>query len=81
MARYELVWSDVPLEQYRSSSPTVRARIDETIQLILDDPEKFGVYDKDSDQWSATFGNGQGFILYAISHARIKVMLLRIISI
>lgn len=50
-------------------------------QLILDDPEKLGVYDKDADQWSATFGNGQGFILYAISHARIKVMLLRILSI
>ncbi|WP_276821827.1 hypothetical protein [Mycolicibacterium mageritense] len=49
MARYELVWSDVPLEQYRSFSPTVRAQIDETIQLILDDPEKVGVYDKDAD--------------------------------
>lgn len=54
MARYELVWSDVPHEQYRSFSPMVRAQIDETIQLILGDPERLGVYDKDGRPHSAT---------------------------
>ena len=80
MARYELVWSDVPLGQYRSLSAEVQAQVDETLDRVLDDPEKYGRYDKAADHWSATFGDGQGFILYAISHAHVKVMLLRIIS-
>lgn len=80
MARYELVWSDVPWDQYRSLSPDVQAQVDETLDLVLDDPEKDAVYDKDADQWSTTFGDGRGYILYAISHERVKVMLLRIIS-
>lgn len=80
MARYELVWSDVPLGQYRSLSPDVQVQIDETLDLVLDDPEKYGSYDKAADQWSAAFGGGRGFILYAISQERVKVMLLRIIS-
>lgn len=80
MARYELVWSDVPRDQYRALSPEVKAQVDEALDRVLDDPEKFGSYDKSADQWSATFGGGMGFILYAISHERVKVMLLRIVA-
>ncbi|UQX13459.1 hypothetical protein [Candidatus Mycobacterium methanotrophicum] len=60
MARYELVWSDVPLSQYRSLAPEVRTQIDETLDWVLDDPEQHGTYDKDADQWSTTFGGGIG---------------------
>ncbi len=80
MARYELVWSDVPLSQYRSLAPEVRALIDETLDRVLDDPEQHAIYDKDADQWSTTVGGGIGFLLYAISHGQVKVMLLRIMS-
>lgn len=80
MARYKLVWSDVPLDQYRSLPPEVQAQVDETLDLLLNDPQRHGSYDKQADHWSATFGNGAGFILYAVSRERVKVMLLRIIS-
>jgi hypothetical protein len=35
MPRYELAWSDVPLDQYRSLSSEVQAQIDETLDLVL----------------------------------------------
>ena len=59
MARYQVVWSDVPLDQYRSLPSDVQARIDEALQLVSDDPERYGVYDKTADHWSATFGGGE----------------------
>lgn len=81
MPGYEIVWSDVPFEQYRSLPPYVQSRVDETLALLRNDPECYGVYDKDADHWSATFGDGAGFILYVVSHERVKVVLLRIISV
>ena len=80
MARYELVWSDVPREQYWSLSAEVRAQVDVVLDRVLEDPERYGSYDEAADQWSATFGDGSGFILYVIAHERVKVMLLRIVS-
>jgi hypothetical protein len=81
MARYALVWSDVPRDQYDSLPPEVQAQVDATLDRLQDDPEKYGTFDKAADQWSATFGDGSGFVLYVISRAEVKVVLLRIISI
>ena len=75
---YELVWSEVPLQQYNSLPASVRLQIDEAIQRILEDPEGQGSYDKSSDMWSATFASG--LILYVVSRAHIRVVILRIVA-
>lgn len=80
MAQYSLVWCDVPREQYQSMPSDIQTQIDETLERLSSDPAAHGVYDQGSDHWSATFGDGTGFILYVLSRERQKVVLLRVVS-
>lgn len=75
---YELVWSEVPKQDYDSLPLDIRQQIDATIARILEDPEGQGSYNKSSDMWSATFASG--LIFYVISHERIRVVILRIVA-
>lgn len=80
MARYSVVWLEIARRQYDSFSPALRDQIDTKIDLLLDDPESYGDYDKASDQWTTTFGAGAGLIVYAVVHQNIKVIVLRLVA-
>ena len=80
MARYWPVWLEIATEQYNSLSPELQRQVDVKLDELLDDPEHGGVYDKASDQWTATFGGGLGLIVYAIVAQNVKVIVLRLIA-
>lgn len=77
MARYDLIWSDVPLKQYEQLPPTTRAQVDAVLEELVDDPQH-GSYDTLSDQWTVTFGAGRGLILYVANSVSLRVVVLRI---
>ncbi|WP_301123815.1 MULTISPECIES: hypothetical protein [Mycolicibacterium] len=79
MPRYEPIWLEIAREQYTSLPSTVQQQIDDKLSLILEDPERYGSYDKPSDQWTTDFGDGAGLIVYAVVHENVKVIVLRLI--
>jgi hypothetical protein len=50
------------------------------LDLLLGDPERYGTYDKSSDQWTTDFGDGDGLIVYAVVHQNIKIIVLRLVA-
>ncbi|TKV35320.1 hypothetical protein [Mycobacteroides abscessus] len=67
MARYSPVWLEIARQQYESFSEEIQCQVDVKLDLLLDDPESHGDYDKPSDQWTTDFGDGAGLIVYAVS--------------
>jgi len=80
MARYTPVWLEIARQQYESFPRAVQHQIDTKIDLLLDDPESYGDYDKPSDQWTTDFGEGAGLIVYAVVHQQVKVIVLRLVA-
>lgn len=79
MPRYSLIWLEIAEQQYLSLPRDVQDQIDASLKQILDDPES-GKYDKSSDQWTVTFGDGAGMIVYAVVRQNVKVIVLRLVS-
>ncbi len=80
MARYTAVWLEIARQQYDALPADLRQQVDSKLDLLLDDPERFGDYDKPSDQWTTDFGGGAGLIVYAVVHQRVKVIVLRLVA-
>jgi hypothetical protein len=80
VARYTAVWLEIARQQYESFSVAAQKQIDAKIDLLLENPEEYGDYDKASDQWTTTFGEGAGLIVYAVVRQNVKVIILRLVA-
>lgn len=80
MDRYTARWTQIPLEQYDALPPEARRQVDERIQELLAQPQgPPGSYDPPSDQWTTTYGDGAGLILYAVVPTHRRVLILRLV--
>ena len=74
MSRFSARWLEIAIEQYLALPPAIREQIDVRIEELLEHPEDpAGGYDDRSDQWTTTYGDGAGLILYAVSSRNIIV--------
>ncbi len=70
----------IALEQYRALSVTERRSVDVRIEQLLERPEgPRAAYDAQSDQWTTTFGDGAGLLLYAVVAQHQQVIILRLV--
>lgn len=75
------VWLEIALEQYSNLPADVQALIDARISALLDNPTPADAgYDAGSDQWTTTFGNGAGLVLYAVVPEQERVIILRLVG-
>jgi mRNA-degrading endonuclease RelE of RelBE toxin-antitoxin system len=80
MARYGLIWLEIAYTDYTSLSERTRAQISARIEQLLENPrEPRGNYDPLTDQWTTTYGEGTGLIVYAVVHERQRVIILRLV--
>lgn len=80
MPRYSAVWLEIARTQYEAFSPAMQMQIDAKIDLLLNDPERYGDYDKKTDQWTTDFGKGTGLIVYAVVTQNVKIIVLRLVG-
>jgi hypothetical protein len=78
MPRYTVRWVTYA-EQQRDALPAdARRKLDTLLDLLTADPRRYGTYSKREDQWTATFGDGWGVILYTIEERWITITVLRV---
>ncbi|WP_239308200.1 MULTISPECIES: type II toxin-antitoxin system RelE/ParE family toxin [unclassified Frankia] len=78
MATYAVRWVDYAREQRDSLSAEARHQLDTALGRLVADPRAHGIYSKPEDQWTATFGDGWGVILYTIEDRWITITVLRV---
>lgn len=81
MPRYGPVWLEIAREQYASLSDEARAQIDLRIEELLENPrgQLETAYDTGTDQWTTTYGDGAGLIVYAVVATHRRVLILRLV--
>ena len=60
----------------RSTPAQISARIE---QLLENPRQPRDSYDQLTDQWTTTYGDGSGLIVYAVVHERQRVIILRLV--
>lgn len=81
MARFTPRWLDLAREQYRALPEDHQHAIDAGGAELLDRPEgPARAYHRRRDQWTTTYGDGLGLILYAISDEPPRVLILRLVG-
>ena len=80
MPRYGLIWLEIARADYDSLPKHTREQINTRIEQLLENPRRRGdSYDQATDQWTTTYGGGAGLIVYAVVHARQRVIILRLV--
>lgn len=80
MDRYTARWLQIPLEQYAALPTEAQRQVDDRVEQLLEQPEgQPEAYDPPSDQWTTTYGDGAGLILYAVVHQHRRVLILRLV--
>lgn len=81
MPRYGPVWLEIAREQYTSLPADAREQINTRVEQLLDNPRQQprSAYDERTDQWTTTYGDGAGLIVYAVVHDRQRVIILRLV--
>ena len=81
MPRSGPVWLEIAREQYTSLLAEAREQIDTRVEQLLDSPRQQSrcAYDERTDQWTTTYGDGAGLIVYAVVHDRQRVIILRLV--
>lgn len=81
MPRYGPVWLEIAREQYTSLPADAREQIDTRVEQLLENPQQQprSAYDERTDQWTTTYGDGAGLIVYAVVHDRQRVIVLRLV--
>ena len=81
MPRYGPVWLEIAREQYTSLPADAREQIDIRVEQLLENPRQQprSAYDERTDQWTTTYGDGAGLIVYAVVHDRQRVIILRLV--
>jgi mRNA-degrading endonuclease RelE of RelBE toxin-antitoxin system len=80
VARYGLIWLEIAYDDYASLPEATRAQISARIEQLLENPRQpRDHYDEATDQWTTTYGDGAGLIVYAVVHERQRVIILRLV--
>jgi mRNA-degrading endonuclease RelE of RelBE toxin-antitoxin system len=81
MPRYRPVWLEIAREQYTSLPADAREQIETRVEQLLENPRQQprSAYDERTDQWTTTYGDGAGLIVYAVVHDRQRVIILRLV--
>ena len=80
MARYGLIWLEIAYADYESLPEDIRAQISARIEQLLENPRQSrDSYDERTDQWTTTYGDAAGLIVYAVVHERQRVIILRLV--
>jgi hypothetical protein len=78
MAAYAVRWVDYARDQRDALPAEARHELDVALRRLVADPRAYGTYSKHEDQWTATFGDGWGVILYTIEDRWITITVLRV---
>lgn len=80
MARFRLLWLEIARDYYQSLPTEMQLQVHVRLAQLLDDPRPSDAgYDEATDQWTTTYGNGAGLILYAVVDERERVIILRLV--
>lgn len=80
MPAYTDRWLQLAIDQYFELPDEQRHQVDQRIEELLVAPEgPSRSYDQPSDQWTTTYGDGTGLIVYAVVPEYRRVLILRII--
>ena len=80
MARYGAVWLEIAAEQYDHLPAGSREQVDARLEQLLEDPRHpRSSYDRHADQWTITYGDGAGLLVYAVVHEHQRVIILRLV--
>lgn len=75
------MWLEIAREQYTSLPANAREQIDTRVEQLLENPRQQprSAYDERTDQWTTTYGDGAGLILYTVVHDRQRMIILRLV--
>lgn len=76
--RYGVVWLELAREQYDALPLAARTHVDARLVDLAEQPYGPG-YDERTDQWTTTYGDGLGVILYAVVRRPPRVIVLRVV--
>lgn len=80
MPRYGAAWVEVAREQYAALPPEAREQVDARIEQLLENPRQpRSAYDESTDQWTTTYGEGAGLIVFAVVHKHQRLIVLRLV--
>lgn len=81
MARFTARWLEIAQDQYRALPEHHRQAIDGRVAELLEHPDgPAGAYHSRRDQWTTTYGDGLGLIVYAVAAAQRRVLILRLVG-
>lgn len=67
-------------EQYANLPAETQQQIDARVEQLVENPRQpRSAYDRRTDQWTTTYGDGGGLILYAVVHEPPTVIILRLV--
>lgn len=73
-------WLEIAIDQYLALPEPARQQVDDRLVQLLEQPQgPPEAYDQRSDQWTTTYGDGAGLILYAVVPAHMRVLILRLV--
>lgn len=84
MARYGAVWLELARDYYDNLPPEMQAQVDTRLEQLLENPPT-GLrgdgahYDSPTDQWTTTYGDGVGLIVFALVTERERLIVLRLV--
>jgi hypothetical protein len=78
MAVHGIRWVDYARDQRDGLAAEARAALDTALRRIVEDPRSHSTYRKRDDQWTATFGDDWGLIVYTIEDRWITITVLRV---
>lgn len=81
MAEFAARWLEVAREHYHALPEQHRQAIDARVSELLEQPEgPPEAYHPRRDQWTTTYGDGLGLIVYAIAADQRRVLILRLVG-
>ena len=80
MPRLSARWLEIAREQFDALPLETQRQVDARIEELLEQPEESrDAYESRSDQWTTTYGDGSGLILYAVVREHQMLLVLRLV--
>lgn len=80
MARYGPVWLEIARARYDSFPAEIRKQVDARLEQLLEEPQlSRSAYDEPTDQWTTTYGDGNGLLVYAVVDEHRRLIILRLV--